>query len=35
VLFPRLASETLSFCDLLQKGAAAVLVTAGVALMAR
>jgi uncharacterized membrane protein len=35
VLFPRLARETLSRRDILQKGAAAVLVTAGVALVTR
>jgi uncharacterized membrane protein len=35
VLFPRLARETLSFRDLLQKGAAAALVALGVALVTR
>jgi hypothetical protein len=35
VVFPRLARETLSFRDLAQKGAAALLVAAGVALVTR
>jgi len=35
VLFPRLASERLSVRDLMQKGAAAISVAAGVALVAR
>jgi hypothetical protein len=35
VLFPQLGRETLSWRDLLQKGAAAVLVALGVALVTR
>jgi len=35
LLFPHLARETLSFRDVVQKGAAAVLVAAGVALVTR
>ncbi len=35
LLFPHLAGETLSFRDLVQKGAAAVLVALGLALVTR
>ncbi len=35
VLWPRLARETLSLCELLQKAAAALCVAVGVALVAR
>jgi threonine/homoserine/homoserine lactone efflux protein len=35
VLFPRLARETLSLRDLVQKGTAALFVAAGVALVTR